>query len=174
MFGRKRDHSVPGLNTTSTADISFMLLIFFLVTTSMDADKGILRELPRLEKKSENTPTNVSNDKTLQLRIDDKGRLYCSDKPMDINNLTDSVEHVVERGGKKHIIQLKTDREAPYDSYFHVQNAIVSAYNHIRNRKSVEVYGERFDDLNEMQKESIVKAIPQRISETYNEGGDGQ
>lgn len=87
MFRRKFEYKVPGLNTTSTADISFMLLIFFLVTTSMDADKGITRELPPIDKKSENTPTNVANDKTLRLRIDDAGRLFCNGHPMEITAL---------------------------------------------------------------------------------------
>lgn len=173
MFGRKRDHRVPGLNTTSTADISFMLLIFFLVTTSMDPDKGISRELPSIDKKSENTPTNVSQAKTLMLRIDGQGRLYCNDKPMELRALKDSVKAVVNRGGKQHIIQLRTERDAAYDAYFHVQNEIVAAYDELRNEKAEQVYGEPFGNLNIGQKESIVKAVPQRISETYvqQEGG---
>lgn len=171
MFGRKRDHRVPGLNTTSTADISFMLLIFFLVTTSMDVDKGITRELPPIDKKTENAPTNVSHDKTLQLRIDGSGRLFCDDRPMDIGVLKDSVEAVVERGGKDHVIQLRAERETPYDAYFHVQNRIVAAYNELRNQKAMQTYGEAYEELNEEQKQTIVKAVPQRISETYVEEG---
>jgi biopolymer transport protein ExbD len=169
MFRRKFEYKVPGLNTTSTADISFMLLIFFLVTTSMDADKGITRELPPIDKKSENTPTNVANDKTLRLRIDDAGRLFCNGHPMEITALKDSAEHVIERGGKEHVIQLKTERNASYDSYFHVQNELVAAYNSIRNEKAVQAYGEPYEQLSEAQKETIIKAVPQRISETYIE-----
>lgn len=174
MFGNKRTRRVPGLNTTSTADISFMLLIFFLVTTSMDADKGITRELPPLDKKSENTPTNVSNDKILRLHIDNEGRLFCDDKPMELRTLKDSVENVIERGGKEHVIQLKTERDASYDAYFHVQNEIVAAYNDIRNQKAEQAYGEPFSELADPQKQSIVKAVPQRISETYIEEGGNQ
>ena len=173
MFGNKRTRRVPGLNTTSTADISFMLLIFFLVTTSMDADKGITRELPPLDKKSENTPTNVSNDKILRLHIDNEGRLFCNDEPMELSALKDSVENVIERGGKEHVIQLKTERDASYDAYFHVQNEIVAAYNDIRNQKAEQAYGEPFGELADPQKQSVVKAVPQRISETYIvEGGN--
>lgn len=174
MFGKKRDHRVPGLNTTSTADISFMLLIFFLVTTSMDADKGITRELPPIDKKSENTPTNVSNDKTLRLHIDNNGKLFCNDRPMALNTLKDSVEAVINRGGKEHVIQLRTERNASYDAYFHVQNEIVAAYNEIRNEKAEQAYGESYEELAQPQKESIAKAVPQRISETYVEEGGQQ
>ncbi len=174
MFGRSRQHEVPGLNTTSTADISFMLLIFFLVTTSMDADKGITRELPPLDKKEASAPTNVSSDKTLNLRIDGQGRLFCGDKPMNVSDVKDSVESVVERGGKDHVIQLRTERDASYDAYFHVQNQIVAAYNDLRNKKSVQAYGEPYEELTEEQKASIAKAVPQRISETYVEEGGRQ
>lgn len=174
MFGRRRDHRVPGLNTTSTADISFMLLIFFLVTTSMDPDRGITRELPPIDKKSENTPTNVAKDKTLRLRIDEQGRLYCDDHPMALGSLKDSVENVVARGGKDHVIQLRTERNTSYDAYFHVQNGIIAAYNELRNQKAEQAYGEPFDELNEPQKESIVRLVPQKISETYVEEGGAQ
>ena len=69
MLIRRRRHATPGLNTTSTADISFMLLIFFLVTTSMDTDKGITRQLPPIDDTEDNTVADVSRDKIMQLRI---------------------------------------------------------------------------------------------------------
>ena len=60
MFSRRK-HSMPVLNTTSTADISFMLLIFFLVTTSMDIDKGLSRQLPPLDDEKEEQVIDSSN-----------------------------------------------------------------------------------------------------------------
>ena len=53
MFLRRRHREVPGLNTTSTADISFMLLVFFLVTSSMDSDKGLGRKLPPVDEQQQ-------------------------------------------------------------------------------------------------------------------------
>lgn len=55
----------------------------------------------------------MANDKTLRLRIDDAGRLFCNGHPMEITALKDSAEHVIERGGKEHVIQLKTERNLP-------------------------------------------------------------
>ena len=55
MLIKRRKHIVPELNTTSTADISFMLLTFFLVTTSMDVDRGLVRQLPPLDNDKEQT-----------------------------------------------------------------------------------------------------------------------
>ena len=69
MLIRRNRHRVLSLNTASTADISFMLLIFFLVTTSMDTDKGLQRELPPAETKTEQQQTAVDKNLLLQLKI---------------------------------------------------------------------------------------------------------
>ena len=78
MF-RWKHRDVPELNTTSTADISFMLLVFFLVTSSMDTDKGLGRKLaPMDEQQQEQRDINRSN--VLEIKIDDHDVLYCDDK----------------------------------------------------------------------------------------------
>ena len=65
MIFRRNRHETQGLNTTSTADISFMLLIFFLVTTSMDVDKGLLRQLPSPEPQKKERQESVVDKGTL-------------------------------------------------------------------------------------------------------------
>lgn len=67
MFHRRR-RDMPSLNTTSTADISFMLLVFFLVITSMDADKGMVRQLPPLDNREERV-TDVNSSNVLQIAV---------------------------------------------------------------------------------------------------------
>ena len=62
MITRRKPRQVPRLNTTSTADISFMLLVFFLVTTSMDVDRGLRRMLPTLDDKTEQQEMEVAKD----------------------------------------------------------------------------------------------------------------
>ena len=75
MLIRRKQHETPGLNTTSTADISFMLLIFFLVTTSMDVDKGLLRQLPSPEpQKKEQQQSVVDKANLMALRLTAGGR----------------------------------------------------------------------------------------------------
>ena len=70
MLIKRRKHSVPSLNTTSTADISFMLLTFFLVTSSMDVDKGLVRQLPPLDKEEQTDEAkDVSKENTLAFSI---------------------------------------------------------------------------------------------------------
>ncbi|MBO4462717.1 MAG: biopolymer transporter ExbD, partial [Prevotella sp.] len=78
MFRRRRNREVPQLNTTSTADISFMLLIFFLVTSSMDSDKGLTSQLPPPEDTTEQQEQEVKKRNVLELRLDADDVLTCN------------------------------------------------------------------------------------------------
>ena len=94
MFRWKQKHrEVPELNTTSTADISFMLLVFFLVTSSMDSDKGLGRTLSPVEEQQEQMDINRSN--VLQIRLDENDVLYCDDKTVTLAQLQQQVESFV-------------------------------------------------------------------------------
>ena len=94
MLFRWKHRDVPELNTTSTADISFMLLVFFLVTSSMDTDKGLGRKLaPMDEQQQEQRDINRSN--VLEVKIDDNDVLYCDDKVVTLEELQQQVESFV-------------------------------------------------------------------------------
>ena len=69
MIIKRRHHSVPGLNTTATADISFMLLIFFLVASSMDLDKGLARVLPPVDDEEQKVETLVERDQLFTISL---------------------------------------------------------------------------------------------------------
>lgn len=88
MLIRRKSHEIPGLNTTSTADISFMLLIFFLVTTSMDVDKGLLRQLPSPEpQKKERQESVVDKNNLMAIHLTAGDTLLVNDKPMKVAQL---------------------------------------------------------------------------------------
>ena len=133
MLIRRKSHETPGLNTTSTADISFMLLIFFLVTTSMDVDKGLLRQLPSPEPQNKERQESVV-DKAIRLTAGDT--LLVNDRPMKVAQLKDEVIHLVHRLGKKHLISVESDRDADYNLYFQMQNELMEAYSQLRNETS--------------------------------------
>ena len=76
---------MPGLNTTSTADISFMLLIFFLVTSSMDTDWGLPRQLPPPDDLTKEEELVVKQRNALCLKLDANNQLTCNDEPMAID-----------------------------------------------------------------------------------------
>ena len=164
MF-RRRHREVPELNTTSTADISFMLLVFFLVTSSMDTDRGLARKLsPTDDQKQELRDINRQN--VLQISIDAHDALYCDGKVVTTTELEQQVESfVASRQSAQHVIAVETDRQTSYNAYFEMQHAVVAAYHRLRERMAQKQYGCHFAECNAAQRETIIARYPQRISE---------
>lgn len=172
MFRRER-RGVPELNMTSTADISFMLLIFFLVTTSMDTDKGLSRQLPPVNKTETQQPAQIREGLMLRLHIESNNTLTCDDQPLSISMLKSRVKNHVEKKGVEHIIQLEADRQSSYDTYFKVQNEIVAAYQELRDERAQRQYGHAYALCSDEEQAKLREVIPQRISEIYNSSEKG-
>ena len=171
MFRRRRFEQIPELNTSSTADISFMLLIFFLVTSSMDTDKGLLRQLPPLPQK-QTPPTDVRKDHVLQVTLDAHDQLAVDGTLVTPQQLCDQIAEFVAADRTDHVISIRTDRATTYEAYFRMQNAIVAAYVHLRDRYARERYGKGYGELVEEQRDEVNQYYPQRISESKpSEGG---
>lgn len=168
MLIRRKQRETPGLNTTSTADISFMLLIFFLVTTSMDVDKGLLRQLPSPEpQKKEQQQTVVDKANLMELRLTAGDTLLVNGKPMQVSLLKEETIRFVHRLGKKHLISIESDRDADYNLYFQMQNQLMEAYSQLRNETAQKKYHWDYALLNNDQKEQVRNICPQRITESY-------
>lgn len=168
----RKKRKVPGLNTASTADISFMLLIFFLVTTSMDVDKGLFRLLPSPEpQKQINQESMVDKTTLMALHVTSDNQLLLNDKPIAVNHLKFEIVKFVNRLGNRHLISIESDRDANYDLYFQMQNQIMMAYGEIRDAYSQKHFGKDFASLSSAQKEMVRKACPQRITESYANAG---
>lgn len=168
MLIRRKQHETPGLNTTSTADISFMLLIFFLVTTSMDVDKGLLRQLPSPEpQKKEQQQSVVDKANLMELRLTAGDTLLVNGKPMKVSLLKEETIRFVHRLGKKHLISFESDRDADYNLYFQMQNQLMEAYSQLRNETAQKKYHRDYAILNNDQKEQVRNICPQRITESY-------
>lgn len=168
MLIRRKQHEIPGLNTTSTADISFMLLIFFLVTTSMDVDKGLLRQLPSPEpQKKEQQQSVVDKANLMALRLTAGDTLLVNGKPMQVSQLKEETIRFVHRLGKKHLISIESDRDADYNLYFQMQNQLMEAYSQLRNETAQKKYHRDYALLNNDQKEQVRNICPQRITESY-------
>lgn len=163
MIKEKRRHEVPQLNTTSTADISFMLLTFFLMTTSMDSDKGLPRQLPPISDEKEQTQEVKKRD-VMNVYLHEDNKLTVNDQPMNIGKLKGEVEKFIATS-KDHVISIQADRQASYETYFAMQNEIMLAYNDLRNSFSKKKYGKRFSELTPEQADVVKKLYPQRISE---------
>lgn len=187
MFERRR-RKVPELNTTSTADISFMLLIFFLVTSSMDSDLGLPRQLPPPPDEQVEQELTVKERNVLQIEIDAHDQLTCGGEPVSIAELTDRIARFVtneqndpampEKSRRevnllglvevsdRHVIAIQVDRETTYDAYFQMQNAIVRAYARLRNQLALKHFGHSLRQCSPDEQASLAIVYPQRISET--------
>lgn len=186
MFERRK-RKVPGLNTTSTADISFMLLIFFLVTSSMDTDKGLPRQLPQLKDEKKEVELKVKERNVLEIRLDARNAMTCNGEPTTNEELTERIKAFVaneaddptlpEKSTReincfgicqvsdRHILSIKVDRQTSYDSYFQLQDAIVKAYRQLRNELALKKFGKPLARCSKIQREAIGMVYPQRISE---------
>ena len=193
MFSRKK-RETPGLDTTSTADISFMLLIFFLVTSSMDTDKGLARQLPMPEDQTEEQELVVKRRNVMELRLDDAGRLTCDGDTLGVDELVGRIEDFVAnaaddpqkperserevhllgrcRVSDRHVIFVDVSPQATYDAYFQMQNAIVAAYTHLRDELAQRQFGHDYKDCTQEQREAVAMVFPQRISERVGEISD--
>ena len=172
MFRRRRFEQIPELNTSSTADISFMLLIFFLVTSSMDTDKGLLRQLPPPPQEQQ-PPTDVRKDHVLQITLDAHDQLSIDGTLLTTQQLKEQIMTFVAADRTDHVISIQTDRATTYEAYFRMQNAIVAAYNQLRESYARERYGKSYGELVQEQRDEVNQYYPQRISESKpsEEGG---
>ena len=162
----KRNRKVPGINASSTADIAFMLLIFFLITTSMDTDRGLARRLVRLNKDDQLMVGGEWSD-IKQLR--EKAKEFIAN-PKDDPNLPEKHAKTLPFFGdvmitEKHVISVQNDVGTSYDAYLQVQNELVAAYNELRNELAKAQFGKEFSECSEEQKDAIMEYYPQKISE---------
>ncbi len=152
--------AAPEVNAGSMADIAFLLLIFFLVTTTIPKDSGLNRKLPPMEENEEDVIIKQKNIFTVLLN--GKDQLLVEDELMDVKDLRAAAVEFLDNGGDgscdycqgakdprssdnpdKAIISLKNERETSYKAYIAVQNELVGAYNELRNRRALEIGGRK-------------------------------
>ena len=127
LFRHHRHSEIPSLNTSSTADISFMLLIFFLVTSSMDAGKGLKRQLPPPPQDQEQVADILDSDiMTVTLAADNS--LTLNGEAVTLEQLQKEVRQFAAVNPKHRVVAVETSPQTTYDAYFQLQNAIVAAY----------------------------------------------
>lgn len=195
-MGKKR--KMPGLNTSSTADISFMLLIFFLVTTSMDTDQGLGRTLPKPPEDDQlNNEIKVKERNILNIRINKDNYVMIGEDYATLDDVKERAKEFIknendspklpERKPKKikelgktmmvtenHVISVQTDRGTDYGVYFAVQDALVAAYNELRDEISKQEFGFKYEFLTKDQQKAVREIYPQKISEAEPKKYGGQ
>ena len=178
----------PEIPATSLADIAFMLLIFFLVTTTMDVDSGLERRLPQWV----DPETLKDDDQMIKERnvfvvlVNRDNQLLVENEYARIENLRDMAkefmanprneEHLPEKEQKtvpyfgdvmitKGVISLRNDMDTQYGTYIAVQNELVAAINELRDELAKIQFGKAFNDLDKEQQDAVREIYPSRISE---------
>ena len=178
--------NTPKINTGSMADISFLLLTFFLLTSSINTEQGIPRRLPPAKKDKDkeivdinkrnvlnvvvnfNDAVWVNGEELLLAQLKDKALEFLENpnnlptlpekEPVQINNMG---EYPVSKG----VISLTNDQSTSYNMYVQVQNELEKAVNELRDKVAINYFGKKFDNLDTSARRSIQKAVPMNISE---------
>ena len=188
---------IPEINASSMADISFLLLIFFLVTTSMDVNQGLARRLPPPippDQKIEDTDINKRN--LFVVKINWENKLLVQGQELDVKQLRAKAKEFIAnpedkadmpklyeedfgqpfgtlKYTKEHVISVQNDMETQYQAYLDVQNELVAAYNELREECAQQYFHKSYNELDEEWQKKISKIYPQKISEAEpkNYGG---
>ncbi len=177
-----RRKGAPEVNAGSMADIAFLLLIFFLVTTTIETDAGLDRMLPPIE--PPDTDVVIKQKNIFTVNINKNGQLLVEEQLMSLKDLKEAAMDFLDNGGapsgspeycnyckgskddsssdnpQKAIISLKNDRETKYSTYITVQNELVGAYNELRNREAQRLYKR---DFTEMEAEYLNPETPSSV-----------
>ncbi len=178
----------PEINGGSMADISFLMLIFFLMVSTMDPETGLSRRLPPIPTdESQLQDLKVNRRNLLEVKINSRngvmagGQVILTDKQLEeiviefLTNPNDRadlpskkleyIEGLGEYPVSEGVISLQNDRQSSYSKYVEIQNVIVRAINIVRDNFSTAQFGDSYDELPVDQQEIVRKAIPNRLSE---------
>jgi len=178
---------LPEINAGSMADIAFLLLIFFLVTTTMDTDGGLTRKLPPIPEENLEDLPEVKQRNVFEILVNANDQLLVEGKLMMVTELREVAKEFIESNParddlpefkatdlpffgpaypvSKQIISLQNDRGTSYEMYIKVQNELVAAYNDLREDLARQKFGTDYNELEEEKRNAVRKVYPQRISE---------
>lgn len=174
MFKNKRerdDAEVPG---SSLADIAFLLLIFFLLVTTIDVDTGIGLVLPP-KPEEDVEPPPIKERNLLNILVNANGEVLLDEEPTPISEVKQSVKDFVDNNGEssdlsespdKAVISIKTDRQTQYSIYIDMLDEVMGAYQELREQASQENLGVSYEDLEDDSEEQdqINDMYPKKIS----------
>lgn len=184
----KKKRKSPGINATSSADIAFMLLLFFLMTSSMDTDRGLARRLPQpVPKDQKKEDVDIKKRNLMVVLINSSNQILANGQYVELKDLKGMVKEFVENPfndetkpekievdvpffgtmmvTKNHVISLQNDRGTEYQAYINVQNELAAAYNELRDDVSQKKFGKAFMDLDDEQQKAVQMIFKQSISE---------
>lgn len=173
---------MPEINAASMADIAFLLLIFFLMVTTIETDEGLSRKLPPMPEPNQEIISEVNKRNVFEVRVNSNDQLLVEGEYATIETLKELTKAFILNYGKKSnlsdnpqeaVVSLKNDRGTSYKIYIAVQNELAAAYNEIRNARARELFGSTFNEISEDEQEKIKDEFPMKISEAEPENIGG-
>jgi biopolymer transport protein ExbD len=185
----------PEVNAGSLADIAFLLLIFFLMTTTMDTDSGLGRMLPPPIPPDEEPPPPIRERNVFEVLINANNQLLVEGSPMELRELKDAAKEFIENPMNletlpevvvvelpeigtiattpKAVISLQNDRGTQYQTYLSVQNELQRAYTELRESLAQRTFNKSYAELDSERQDLVKEVYPQKISEAEprNVGG---
>ncbi|WP_430408408.1 ExbD/TolR family protein [Kordia sp.] len=176
--------TISGLNAGSMADIAFLLLIFFLVTTTFPEDQGIEGVMPKSCPEGVDCTAELHEKNIFTIKLNRNNELMANNELISINELRASIKAFVDNNGdesceychgeknltlsdnpKKAVIAIHTDRESTYDNYIEIQDELVGAYYELRQELSQMKFNKKVDQLTEEEVLQLQESYPFRITE---------
>lgn len=171
----RKKRPIPEINAGSMADIAFLLLVFFLVTTTMDTDKGLRVKLPPYPDPNMPPPISTQNNRNvLEVLVNSRDQLLVEGEVADIEGLTELTKaHITNDGrrgdlaesSEKAVVSLKNDRGTSYKRYIQVYNELTRAYNEVRDAYSKSMFNKEYKDLGDDNRKKVRTKYPMKISE---------
>ncbi|WP_299110654.1 biopolymer transporter ExbD [uncultured Winogradskyella sp.] len=171
------------VNAGSMADIAFLLLIFFLVTTTISADKGILRQLPSICE-SGDCVADIAERNLLRVRVNEQQQIMIEDRVVKLTEIKSIVESFIDNNGfstcdycegeqfkkssdhpKKAVISLSHEALTKYERFIAVQDEITKAYYQLRLRYAKQMFNKTPEQLSKAELKQVQDAFPFKVSE---------
>jgi biopolymer transport protein ExbD len=166
-FIKKRGQRSAEIPTASQADLAFLLLLFFLVSTVIDVDTGIGLTLPEYVEDVETV--EVSKDRMASVLVNETGDVLLDGQPISLFQIKNTIKPRIQSKidqpkNKKLIVSIKTDRKTVYNAYIQALDQVKLAFFEVRDEYSNARFGKKYIDLDEVQQNEMKDAVPIIIS----------
>ncbi|MAY53975.1 MAG: biopolymer transporter ExbD [Flavobacteriaceae bacterium] len=180
----RTSRNVTTINAGSMADIAFLLLLFFLVSTTISQEKGLLRKLPDPCPKNQDCTADIHERNVLHIQINQEGRLLVNNEVTELKDLQINVIGFLDNNGngtctycngigdgnasdhpQKAVISLSSHRLAPYSYFISVQDELSKAYKELRSRYAENTFRKNLDALSVEEIKATQQAYPFIVSE---------
>ncbi|PID59563.1 MAG: biopolymer transporter ExbD [Ignavibacteriae bacterium] len=166
---KRRKREGGEFSAGSMADITFLLLLFFLVTTNIDVDTGIGLVLPEYVPPDERVETKISPERLVTILVNENGDVLLNKEVIAIPQISEVLKEKIRSKielpkNKKLIVSIKVARETNYNLFMQTLDQVETSFNEVRDEYSMGKFGKKFMDLNDDQKDDVKEKVYKVVS----------